>query len=256
MTSGLKIKEVADASGFTGTTLRYYEHIGLLPQATRTPAGYRMYDQRTLDRLAFIARAKQLGCSLEEITALTTAWDGGQCGPIQDQLRQLVAGKIAAAQDQIDELATFTAELQQAATALERHRPDGACDSECGCVSAPDDGPVVATTHAVSLTAKPAAAGEPAIACTLSAGSMKGRIADWQSLLAHVELRERIDGGVRSSFAASVPIADLMRLVAAEQDCCQFFRFAITVDTRGVALEVRATENARSIVESMFGAPS
>ena len=93
MTTGLKIKEVADASGFTAATLRYYEQIGLLPAASRTPAGYRMYDQRTLDRLAFIARAKQLGCSLDEITGLTAAWDGGQCGPIQDQLRQLVAGR-------------------------------------------------------------------------------------------------------------------------------------------------------------------
>ena len=257
MTTGLKIKEVADASGFTAATLRYYEQIGLLPETSRTAAGYRMYDQRTLDRLAFIARAKQLGCSLDEITGLTTAWDGGQCGPIQDQLRQLVAAKIAAAQDQIAELVTFTAELQQAATALERHRPDGACDADCGCVSDPDDTEaVVATIHAVSLSAKPAAAGEPAIACTLSAGSMKGRIADWQALLAHVERREPIDGGVRSVFAPSVPIGELMRLVAAEQDCCQFFRFAITVDTRGVALEVRAPEDALPIVESMFGVPS
>lgn len=257
MTTGLKIKEVADASGFTAATLRYYEQIGLLPEASRTPAGYRMYDQRTLDRLAFIARAKQLGCSLEEITGLTTAWDGGQCGPIQDQLRQLVAGKITAAQNQIAELVTFAAELQQAAAALERHRPEGACDKNCGCVSDPDDTePVAATIRAVSLTAKPAAAGEPAIACMLSAGSMKGRIADWQSLLAHVERRDPIDSGVRSVFAPSVPITELMRLVAAEQDCCQFFRFAITVDTRGVALEVCAPNDALEIVESMFGTPS
>ncbi len=98
---GLKIKEVAGASGFTAATLRYYEQIGILPTSTRTPAGYRTYDDRTLDRLAFIARAKQLGCTLEEITRLTTAWEGGQCGPIQDQLRDLVAGKIHAAQTQI-----------------------------------------------------------------------------------------------------------------------------------------------------------
>ena len=257
MTTRLKIKEVADASGFTPATLRYYEQIGLLPQASRTPAGYRMYDQRTLDRLAFIARAKQLGCSLDEITGLATAWDGGQCGPIQDRLRQLVAGKIDAAQQQIAELATFAAELQHAAAALERHRPDGACDSDCGCVSDPDDAdPGEATMRPVSLTAKPAAAGAPTIACTLSAGSMQGRMAEWRSLLAHVERTERIDGGIRSLFSASVPHADLMGLVAAEQDCCQFFRFAITVDTRGVALEVRAPDDARSIVESMFGAPS
>jgi MerR family transcriptional regulator, copper efflux regulator len=257
MTTGLKIKEVADASGFTAATLRYYEQIGLLPEASRTPAGYRMYDQRTLDRLAFIARAKQLGCNLDEITGLTTAWDGGQCGPIQDQLRRLVAAKVVAAQRQIGELMTFTSEMQHAAAALERHRPDGACDTDCGCVSDPDSTQTItATNQAVSLSIKPAIIGESAIACTLSAGSMIGRIADWQSLLAHVERREQIDGGIRSLFAASVPSDELIRLVAAEQDCCQFFQFAITVDTRGVALEVRAPADAQSIVESMFGTPS
>lgn len=257
MTTGLKIKQVADASGFTTATLRYYEQIGLLPEASRTPSGYRVYDERTLDRLAFIARAKQLGCSLDEITDLTAAWDGGQCGPIQDQLRRLVAGKLDAAHHQIAELVTFAAELRHAAAALERHRPDGACDADCGCVSEPNDAaPVEATVQPVLLSTKPTTLGEPAIACTLSAGSMKGRIADWSALLGHVERRELIDGGVRSVFADGAPIDELMRLVAAEQDCCQFFQFAITVDTRGLALEVRAPEDARSIVESMFGVPS
>ena len=257
MTIGLKIKQVADASGFTAATLRYYEQIGLLPEASRTPAGYRLYDQRTLDRLAFIARAKQLGCSLDEITALTTAWDGGQCGPVQDQLRHLVAGKIAAARHQIEELATFTSELQQASAALERHRPDGACDADCGCVG---DSNTTASTgaivQAVSLLSKSLISGEPTIACTLPEGSLKGRIEEWHALLEHVARREPIDDGVRSVFAPSVPTGELMRLVAAEQGCCQFFRFAIIVDARGVALEVCAPDDARPTLESMFGVAS
>ena len=154
------------------------------PRRCGSSAGYRLYDQRTLDRLAFIARAKQLGCTLEEITGLTTAWDGGQCGPIQDQLRQLVAGKIDAARSQIVELMTFTTELHAAADALERHRPEGACDGDCGCVSDPTES--ITAIHAVSLSAKPHTVGEPEVACTLSAGAMKGRLADWHALLAHV----------------------------------------------------------------------
>src|SRR5215210_4456133 len=247
MPTELKIKEVADASGFTAATLRYYEQIGLLPEASRTPAGYRLYDKRTLDRLAFIARAKQLGCSLDEIAGLTTAWDGGQCGPVQEQLRELVAVKITAARDQIVELTTFAGELQHAAVALERHRPEGACDSQCGCLSDPGDTAMAASAQAINMTAKPVA-DEPTIACTLSAGSMRGRLDDWQALLAHVERREWTDGGVRNVFARSVPHDELIRLVAAEQDCCEFFQFAITVDRRGIALEVRAPEDARPIV--------
>lgn len=257
MSSGLKIKDVADASGFSANTLRYYEQIGLLPEPARTPAGYRIYDQRTLDRLAFIARAKQLGCTLEEITGLATAWDGGRCGPIQDQLRQLVADKITAAQRQLTELMTFTSELQHAATALERHRPDGPCDTECGCFTPPEGGrDGESPVQAVSLSSRPSSANDPPIACTLSSDSTKGRIADWQRLLSHVDRREPIPGGIRSVFADSVPSDDLVRLVAAEQDCCQFFSFAITVDSRGVALEVRAPHDAQLIVESMFGVPA
>src|SRR5262245_28745297 len=92
----MKIKDVVERSGFSAPTLRYHEEIGLLPQPARTAAGYRTYDERTVERLAFIARAKQLGCTLEEIADLTTAWDGGRCGPIQDRLRTLVADKLAA----------------------------------------------------------------------------------------------------------------------------------------------------------------
>jgi MerR family transcriptional regulator, copper efflux regulator len=257
MTTGLKIKEVADASGFTPATLRYYEQIGLLPMATRTPAGYRMYDRHTLDRLAFIARAKQLGCSLEEITGLTTAWDGGLCGPVQDQLRDLVAGKIVAATNQIAELDTFLAELQLARVALERHRPDGACDSNCGCVGDANDVRVIdSTDQPVMFSRRSSGVADEAVVCSLSAESMKDRLGEWASLLDHVQRRDQIDGGIRATFARSVPADVLIRLVAAEVDCCRFFQFAITVDTRGIALEVRAPADAQSLVESMFGVAS
>ena len=113
-------------------------------------------------------------------------------------------------------------------------------------------GSVAATVQAISLTSKPAAADEAVIACTLSAGSMQGRLDDWQSLLVHVTRREPIDGGVRCVFAASVPNAELIRLVVAEQDCCQFFQFAITVDTRGSPSRC-GPPRTRSIVEAMFG---
>ncbi len=157
MTTGYKIKDVADRSGFSAATLRYYEQIGLLPEATRTSAGYRLYDDRTLDRLAFIARAKQVGCSLDEIADLTLAWDGGQCGPVQDRLRTVVIDKLAGAQQQIVELMILTAELQRAAASLELHRPDGPCDDQCGCVSdtAADSR---LQPQAVALVGKPAVA--------------------------------------------------------------------------------------------------
>lgn len=253
MTTGYKIKQLAERSGFTPTALRYYEDIGLLPAAQRTPGGYRVYDERAVERLAFIARAKQLGCTLDEITDLTTAWEGGSCGPIQDRLREAVADKLARSRAQISELAVFAADLERAAMALERHRPDGPCDDACGCVTEPqpDAQPV---TQLVALTGKRSTADAAPIACTLGAGELRSRVDEWQAVLAHVERREPIIGGVRAVLGATVPLEELIRLVAAEQDCCQFFSFAITVDPRGFALEVTAPADAAPIVESLFGA--
>jgi hypothetical protein len=110
----------------------------------------------------------------------------------------------------------------------------------------------VDATQAVSMSTKPAAGDDPAIACTLSAGSMKCHLDDWQELLGYVERREWIDDGIRLVFAESVPTSELIRLVAAEQDCCQFFRFSVTVDTRGIALEVRGPQDAQLVVQTMF----
>ena len=257
MSIGYKIKDVADRSGFTAATLRYYEEIGLLPEATRTPAGYRLYDDRTLDRLAFIARAKQLGCTLEEIADLIVAWDGGRCGPVQDRLRGVVADKLATAQLQIIGLTTLISELQRAATTLEMHRPDGPCDDSCGCVTDSSDMAEAVSRQSVALGKKPdhAKVAVP-IACTLGPQSMPGRLDEWKRLLEHVVRREPIEGGLRATFAQATPLDELMRLAAAEQDCCQFFTFAITVDTRGVALEVRAPEDALPVLQSLFGTPA
>jgi DNA-binding transcriptional MerR regulator len=256
MTTGYQIKDIASRSGFSAATLRYYEDIGLLPESTRTPAGYRLYDDRTIDRLAFIARAKQVGCTLDEIADLSLAWDGGQCGPVQDRLRSLVAAKLAGAQRQIVELMTLTAELQRAAATLELHRPDGPCDDQCGCVG---DGGLDTRQAAqlVSLVKKPAASSEaPPIACTLGPESMRGRLDEWQALLTNATRRDEIDGGVRVTFAATAPLDELIRLTTAEQNCCQFISFAITVDRRGVALEVNAPDDALPVLHALFGTPA
>ena len=261
MATALRIAEVADRAGITTATVRYYERIGVLPPAPRAGNGYRNYDERTVERLAFINRAKQLGCTLDEITDLTAAWDGGRCGPIQDRLRALVADKLAAAQAEIIELVTLTADLRRAATALEHHRPTGACDDQCGCITDPSDTPP--GQFAIALATKPADGPDTAVACTLSPDRMRDRIDTWNeflrvkaSLLGAVTSRTAIDHGIRLEFAPGVDIAGLAQLTAAEQDCCRFFNFAITIDHRGVGLDITAPPDAHAAVTALFGTPS
>jgi MerR family transcriptional regulator, copper efflux regulator len=127
------IGEVAERTGFTASALRYYEGIGLVPPTSRTGAGYRLYDDDALGRLAFIARAKQLGCSLEEITDLVGIWDGERCGPVQKRFHDLVTAKLAATERQIAELTALAGQLHQAATRLAGPATDGPCDAGCVC---------------------------------------------------------------------------------------------------------------------------
>lgn len=66
----LKIGDVAARSGVTVDTLRYYERVGLLTKAARTRSGYRLYEERVVDRLAFIKRAQSFGFTLDEINQM------------------------------------------------------------------------------------------------------------------------------------------------------------------------------------------
>jgi len=257
------IAEAASRSGFRPSTLRYYEDLGLVAPVERTGAGYRVYDDTSLGRLAFIARAKQLGCTLDEISSLVRAWDGQRCEPVQTQLRALVEAKRDEARARIDDLVALVGQLHEAAVTLADHTPDGPCDDSCGCVApAPDaaDGPRVPARTPVGLTRKPRPTSEIAatvddgrIACTLDTGVLPGRWADWRVALAPVVARTTVDGGLRLTFAPGVALGALAELIAAERACCAFLRFALTVDERGAALEVTAPPEAAPVVDELFG---
>ena len=69
----MKIGELAGTTGIGTKTIRYYESIGLLPEPSRRPSGYRDYSGKDVSRLEFVAKAKALGLSLEEISDILQA---------------------------------------------------------------------------------------------------------------------------------------------------------------------------------------
>lgn len=143
------ISEAAERSGFSASALRYYESIGLVEPASRSGGGYRLYDDDTLARLGFISRAKQLGCTLEEITDLVGIWDGEPCGPVQRRIHALVTEKLAAVERQIVELEGLRAQLRHAASRLSGPALDGPCDAACACAAI--EGPAVRLTADAGL---------------------------------------------------------------------------------------------------------
>lgn len=73
----LTVSEVAARSGFAASALRYYEREGLIA-ATRTAGGQRRYERSVLRRLAFIRAARNVGLSLDEVTAALSSLPGGR----------------------------------------------------------------------------------------------------------------------------------------------------------------------------------
>jgi DNA-binding transcriptional MerR regulator len=246
---GHRISEAARATGFTVSALRFYEQHGLVVPE-RTAAGYRSYGTDHLESLRFVARGKQLGLSLDEITELLELFDDEECAPVQTRIRQLVEARIGQAQDQITELMAFAAQLQSAVARLSAHTPNGACDDDCGCRSDPGR---LAAPEATSLIPVNEADTKD-IACSLSPESRGARIEDWDGMLASATSRTAISGGVRVLFDRAVDVAALAGLAAAEQSCCSFFDFDIRIGSDRVSLDVTGPADAQQVITAVFGA--
>ncbi|MFI7065227.1 MerR family transcriptional regulator [Kribbella sp. NPDC050124] len=76
---GLRVAQLAAAVAVSADTIRYYEREGLLPAPERSPAGYRLYEPSTIERLRFIQGCQRLGLRLREISDLLAVRDTGTC---------------------------------------------------------------------------------------------------------------------------------------------------------------------------------
>jgi DNA-binding transcriptional MerR regulator len=91
----LRIGEVAQLTGTTPRTIRYYEELGLLaPASDREPGAHRVYDDADVERLQEVLRLRRvLGLSLEELKELSAEesarvarkreWDAGVEDPVR-----------------------------------------------------------------------------------------------------------------------------------------------------------------------------
>lgn len=70
----MNIGDASSRSGVSAKMIRYYEQIGLIPPARRTASGYRDYAEADIHMLRFIARARDLGFPVAEITDLLDLW--------------------------------------------------------------------------------------------------------------------------------------------------------------------------------------
>lgn len=105
----LSVAALAKRVRVSPDTIRYYDRLGLLPTAARTPAGWRRYDPEVVDRVRFIKGAQRLGLRLREIAELLAVRDRGQCPCGHTQ--QIVARRIAELDTELARLGALRAEL-------------------------------------------------------------------------------------------------------------------------------------------------
>ncbi len=105
----MRISDVADRSGLPPKTIRYYEDIGLMRPAIRQGNGYRNYDDRDVQVLRFLKRARGLGFSVADCRNLLSLY--------QDRDRASADAK-ALARHRVDDIDHKIAELHTMRSAL------------------------------------------------------------------------------------------------------------------------------------------
>jgi DNA-binding transcriptional MerR regulator len=75
--TSLTIGVLATHTSTTVPTIRYYEEIGLLPQAQRSANGRRYYRDVDLKRLGFIKRCRDFGFPIEQVRELVKLFEDG-----------------------------------------------------------------------------------------------------------------------------------------------------------------------------------
>jgi DNA-binding transcriptional MerR regulator len=124
----MQIGIVAQNTGLSVDTIRFYEKESLIAPTQRSAGGYRLYDERTVERLQLISRAQQLGFSLQEIRELLLIEDGdsGGCSHVRD----LIAAKSKQVRAKIVGLRQIERRLEKAqkqcSAALTK-----SCNAEC-----------------------------------------------------------------------------------------------------------------------------
>ena len=106
----LNIGEAASRSGVSAKMIRHYESQGLIKNARRTDAGYRLYDAADVHTLQFVRRARGLGFSMKEVAHLLGLWQNRRRS--SGDVRRVAQRHISDLEQKIDELQSMKRTLE------------------------------------------------------------------------------------------------------------------------------------------------
>lgn len=127
----MKIQELAQNTGVSAKTIRYYEEIGILPAPARGDNNYRQYDERDVERLRLVAGARRLDLSLDDIQEIIALRDRREA-PCRIMLQRL-AQKADEIAERIQALQKLEGELRELYTLGLTFPTDGVDGKNCVC---------------------------------------------------------------------------------------------------------------------------
>src|SRR5215469_11816931 len=92
MSQGIQIGKVAERTGLSIDTIRFYQKIGLVKQPVRSEGGFRLFTDAEMKDLIFIRKAQELGFSLTQIKQLSIL--NQEHDHACAQVRDLLQGKL------------------------------------------------------------------------------------------------------------------------------------------------------------------
>ena len=84
------VKEISELTGISIRALRYYDEIGLLVPTERSEAGYRLYDEKTLEKLNAILFLRELDIPLDTIKEVVNSNTNDYSAVLKDYRKNLV----------------------------------------------------------------------------------------------------------------------------------------------------------------------
>ncbi|MDD9205330.1 MerR family transcriptional regulator [Georgenia sp. 10Sc9-8] len=95
MAERMQIGEVAERTGLSQRTIRYYGEVELVSPSSRTDGGFRLYTDRDLEKLALVKRMKPLDFSLEEMREVLELLDAlSEAEDLPDPRRQEMLDRL------------------------------------------------------------------------------------------------------------------------------------------------------------------
>lgn len=125
----MQIGEVAERTGLSLRSIRYYGEVGLVEPSARSQGGFRLYTEPDVERLKLIMRMKPLDFTLEEMGELLAILDGlhAEAGDAESSLllERLAVYRVAAEErslalrEQLRVAEEFRRYIQDAATRVD-----------------------------------------------------------------------------------------------------------------------------------------